>query len=313
MTVQLGSKSVRVIDIHSHLGPPEWNVPSAPAAMFDIDAQLRRMDEDGMDISCFGNNWIRVPEGMPPIEVVRRYNEFAAEVTAKYPGRLYGLASTVIYGGDPFLQEAEHAIRDLGLKGFQIGTSFAGEYFDSARAHPFFALLSELDVPAFIHPPKFTVGNDKMEIYRLPEMVGRPFDTTLTLARFILSGGFERFPRLKLIAAHMGGAMMLLPGRLDMGYEMRHDPAFGPWEPDVLSEPPSAAIGKLYVDTMGFHAPGVLCCVGTVGAEHVLLGSDCPPIYFPLRRTIDIVRQLPIAEADREAILGGNAARLFRI
>ncbi|MEA2641457.1 MAG: aminocarboxymuconate-semialdehyde decarboxylase [Chloroflexota bacterium] len=313
MTVQLGSKSVRVLDVHSHLGPTEWKVPTAPAAMFDVEGQLRRMDEGGMDCAFFGNNWIRTPEGMPALEVVKRYNEFAAEVTAKHPGRLYGLASAVPYESDEFLLEAERAIRELGLKGFQINTSTNGEYFDSVRAYPFFELLQSLDVPAFIHPPKFTIGNEKMEIFRLPEMVGRPFDTTLTLARFILTGGFERFPHLKLIAAHMGGAITLLPGRLDMGYEMRHDPAFGPWEPDVLTAPPSTYINMLYVDTMGFHAPGVMCCVGTLGAAHVMLGSDCPPIAFPLSRTIDVVCNLPISLDDREAILGGNAARLFGI
>ncbi|MPZ13532.1 MAG: amidohydrolase family protein [Chloroflexi bacterium] len=313
MTVRLGSRSVRVIDCHAHLGPPEWRVPSAPASMFEIEKTLAELDRAGVDVSVFGNNWIRVPEGAPAIEAVRRYNAFAAEVTARYPGRLMGLASAVPFGDDQHLVECERAIRELGLKGIMVSSSVAGEYLDSPSAHPFFDMVAALEVPVFVHPPRVTIGAEKMEIFRLPEMVGRPFDTTLSFARFILNGGFEHWPSMKLVGAHMGGAVSLLPGRLDFGYELRDDLSFGPWEPDVLTAPPSAYIPRLYVDTMGFHPPAVMCCVETVGAEHVVMGSDFPPVHVPVSRTVDLVRNLPLSLADREAILGGNAAALLRI
>lgn len=311
MTVLLASRSVPVIDCHSHLGPAEWRTPSAPASMFEVEGLLEEQARAGVDISVFGNNWIRVPDGVPALQAMRRYNEFAAEVTARHRGCLLGLASAIPFGGDEYLRETERAIRELGLRGIMVNSSVEGEYLDSPRAAPFFQLAVALGVPIFIHPPRVTVGAERMEIYRLPELVGRPFDTTLTLARFILAGGFERFPDLRLVCAHMGGAISLLPGRLDFGYELRGDPAFGPWEPDVLAAPPSAYIPRLYLDTMGFHPPAVICCVGTVGADHVLMGSDFPPVHVPLSRTVDLVRQLPLSLADREAILGGNAARLL--
>ena len=313
MSVQLGYRHVRVIDCHCHLGPPEWQTPSAPATMFDVDDVRRRQDRAGVDISVFGNNWIRTPEWVSAIDVMRRYNEFAAEITARHPDRLLGLASAVPFDGEPMLRETERAIHQLGLRGIAINSSVAGEYLDSPRAEAFWQLVVDLDVPVFIHPPRVTIGFEKMEMFRLPEMVGRPFDTSLTLARFILLGGFERFPRLQLVCAHMGGAISLLPGRLDFGYELREDQSFGPWEPDVLSAPPSTYIPRLYVDTMGFHSPAVLCCVGTVGVDHVVMGSDFPPVNVPLERTIDVVRNLPLSVADRTAILGGNAARLLKL
>ena len=95
-----------------------------------------------------------------------------------------------------------------------INSSINGEYLDSPRAAPFFQLVSDMDVPVFVHPPKFTIGNEKMEIFRLPEMLGRPFDTTLSLTRFIFTGGFERFPKLKLVCAHVGGALAHASGTL---------------------------------------------------------------------------------------------------
>ena len=80
-----------------------------------------------------------------------------------------------------------------------------------------------------------------------------------------------------------------------------------------ISGPPSSYFERLYVDTMGFHPPAVMCCVGTVGVEHVVMGSDHPPVHVPHQRTIDAVRNLPLSAADRAKILGENAARLLRI
>ncbi len=313
MSVTVGSREALVVDCHCHLGPSDWQSPSSPACMFDIPGLLEEQARGGVDISVFGNNWIRVPEGMSAVAAMKRYNEFAAELTAKYPGKLLGLASAVPFDDDAVLRETERAITQLGLKGIMVNSSVGGEYLDSPRADGFFKLITDLDVPLFVHPPRLTIGNEKMEIFRLPEMVGRPFDTTLSLTRFILLGGFERHPNLKIVCAHMGGAISLLPGRLDFGYELRDDLSFGPWEPDVLTGPPSSYISRLYLDTMGFHPPAVMCCVGTVGQSHVVMGSDFPPVHVPLSRTVELVRHLPISVDARVAILGENAARLLRI
>src|SRR5438105_11703020 len=88
MTVQVGSQQARVIDIHCHLAPADWSRPTAPACMFDIEGLIEEQLRGGVDVSVFGNNWIRVPEGMTAIEAVKRYNAFAAEATAKYPEHL---------------------------------------------------------------------------------------------------------------------------------------------------------------------------------------------------------------------------------
>ncbi len=152
-----------------------------------------------------------------------------------------------------------------------------------------------------------------MDILRLPEMIGRPFDTTLSIVRFIMTGGLERFPKLKLILAHVGGALPMLPGRLDFGYEMRKDPSFGPWEPDAMTRPPSTYIQQLYFDTVSLHTPAVLCAVQTAGVEHVLFGSDFPPVPIPLKRSVDTVRNLSLSDEKKEKILGGNAAQLLGI
>jgi len=300
-----------IIDCHAHLMPQSWFHPNSPKSIFDLDGLFREQDESGVTITVFGNNWIRSPEGADALQVVKEFNEHAAELTAKHPKRLFGLACSVPFDNDKILRETERAIKDYKLKGIMINSSVNGEYLDSPRAIPFLELVTKLRVPLFIHPPKFTIGNRKMEIFRLPEMLGRPFDTTLSLTRFIFTGGFERFPDLKMVCAHVGGALPMLPGRYGFGYELRKDMSFGPWEPDVMTRPPASYIRQLYFDTVCYHTPAVQCAVDTVGAEHVVFGSDSPPVPIPLKRAVETVRRLTISVEDKQKILGGNAAKLL--
>jgi aminocarboxymuconate-semialdehyde decarboxylase len=300
-----------VIDCHAHLMPQSWYDAKSPRSIFDLDGLFKQQDEAGVDITVFGNNWIRSPAGADPLRVVREFNEHAAELTAKHPKRLLGLACSVPFDDDQILKETERAIKQYKLRGIMINSSVNGEYLDSPRATPFFQLVSDLDVPLFVHPPKFTIGNEKMEMFRLPEMLGRPFDTTLSLTRFIFTGGFERFPKLKMVCAHVGGALPMLPGRYGFGYELRNDMSFGPWEPDVMTRPPATYLKQLYFDTVCYHAPAVQCAIDTIGVEHVVFGSDSPPVPLPLKRAVEVVHALKVPEEDRRKILGGNAAKLL--
>jgi aminocarboxymuconate-semialdehyde decarboxylase len=291
--------------------PKNWFHPKSPKSIFDLDGLFKQQEEAGVDLTVFGNNWIRSPEGADPLRVVKEFNEHAAELTAKCPKRLLGLACSVPFDGDQILKETERAVKNYKLRGIMVNSSVEGEYLDSPRATPFFQLVSDLDVPLFIHPPKFTIGNEKMEIFRLPEMLGRPFDTTLSLTRFILTGGLEKFPNLKMVCAHVGGTLPMLPGRLGIGYELRRDLSFGPWEPDVITRPPASYIRQLYFDTVSLHPPAVQCAIDTVGIDHVVFGSDSPPVPIALKRSVDVVHQLKVADDDKRKILGGNAAKLL--
>ena len=157
-----------IIDCHAHLVPKSWFHPNSPKSIFDLDGLFKEQDEAGVDITVFGNNWIRSPDGYDPLKIVQEFNEHAAELTVKHPKRLLGLACTMPFGNDAILKETEKAVKQYKLKGIMVGSSVNGEYLDSPRATPFFDLVSELDVPLFVHPPKFTIGNEKMEIFRLP-------------------------------------------------------------------------------------------------------------------------------------------------
>ena len=182
-----------IIDCHAHLVPQSWSHPKSPRSIFDLDGLFKEQDEAGVDMTVFGNNWIRSPDGADALRVVKEFNEHAAELTTKHPKRLIGLACSVPFDNDQILKETERAVKEYKLKGIMINSSVDGEYLDSPRATPFFQLVSDMDVPVFVHPPKFTIGNEKMEIFRLPEMLGRPFDTTLSLTR-LLPAAWNAFP-----------------------------------------------------------------------------------------------------------------------
>jgi len=133
----------------------------------------------------------------------------------------------------------------------------------------------------------------------------------LALTRFIFTGGFEKFPKLKMVCAHVGGALPMLPGRYGFGYELRKDDSFGPWEPDVMNRPPASYMKQLYFDTVCYHPPAVQCAIDTIGIDHVVFGSDSPPVPLPLARAVDTVNQLKIPNADKQKIFSGNAAKLL--
>jgi aminocarboxymuconate-semialdehyde decarboxylase len=301
-----------VIDFHGHLFPRGSKSVNAPTPLlYDVEHLYAQQAEAGVDITVFTNPMLGAQASA--LDALKEWYDFAAETAAKSKGRLVPLACTNPFGGAPYVKEVERLIKQGGFKGINVCSSVKGEYLDSQNAFPLYELACELDVPIFIHPPGETFGADRMREYRLMEMLGRPFDTTLSLSRLVLFGVLERYPNLKLVAAHMGGTLPMLPGRLDYGYALRKDMTFGPWGPDVLTKPPSEYISQIHVDSMGFHPAGLLCSLATFGVDHVLLGSDHPPVSIPLKRSVDVVRNLPVTEQDRRKILGGNAARLLKL
>jgi aminocarboxymuconate-semialdehyde decarboxylase len=177
-------------------------------------------------------------------------------------------------------------------------------YLGDDRFEPFWAAASETDAVVFVHPTTRGFGGPVFDEYYLWNLVGNPLETTVTAAHMVLSGVLDRYPNLKVILAHGGGALPTLRGRL------RHGHGFQPAARSRLREDPDDAIRRFYFDTV-VHDPELLrSLVEFAGADHVLLGSDYPfdmadphPPQTVRRAALD-----PEAEA---AILGGNAARIF--
>jgi aminocarboxymuconate-semialdehyde decarboxylase len=301
-----------IVDCHSHLFPPAWaSSGHLPADMFDLDAVFQRQDEAGIDVTVISDPHIWYGDrDLGDIACAREYNDHLAELAGKHRTRIAGLASVTPWRGPAHLIEAERAIRELGLAGFAIPTSDQGQYLDSVPP-TFWELAVDLGVTVFIHPGGVTVGQEHMTSYRLGEVCGRPLDTTLTLARFILTGVPERFPGVRLLCSHAGGVITMLADRLDFGHELRDYAPLGPWGEVRLERPPSYYVERLYLDTVTFGPRPLRLALDTVGPGRLCYGTDGPPVPFPASRGIDTVRSLGLAPAHEAAVLGANAAILF--
>jgi predicted TIM-barrel fold metal-dependent hydrolase len=301
-----------ILDSHCHLFPPAWApYGRMPDDMFDVPGLLERQADAGVSLSVVSDPHIWYGELDPgDIERIREYNDFAAELARAHPGAIAALGSVTPWRGDAHVREAERACTELGLAGLALPTSDEGRYLDSVP-QAFWELVTGLDVPVFVHPVGTVAGQELMAIYRLGEVCGRPLDTTITLARFILTGTFERHAALRLLCAHAGGAICTIADRLDFGHELRDYAPLGPWGDVELVEPPSVHVGRLYLDTVTYGTAALVPALERVGPNRLLYGSDRPPVPFPLARTIGYVRELGLPREQEEAILGGNARLLF--
>lgn len=301
-----------IIDSHSHLFPPAWaSSGRLPAEMFDIDVVLGRQEEGGIDLTIVSDPHIWYGDrDLGDVANAREYNDHAAGLVRDHPGRVAALATVTPWRGEEHVAEAARAVRELGLSGLAIPTSDQGRYLDSVPAS-FWELVEELAVPVFIHPSGTVVGQELMDSYRLGEVCGRPLDTTVTLARFILTGVAERFPGVRLLCSHAGGAITTIADRLDFGHELRDYAPLGPWGEVHLPHPPSHYVKRLFLDTVTFGPNPLRLALDTVGVAQVCFGTDGPPVPFEASRMRDVVHRLGLGAADEAAVLGGNAARLF--
>ena len=209
------------------------------------------------------------------------------------------------------IAEGERCLSSLGFKGLLICSSWHGRFIDGEDSFAFWEWAQDRQVPVFIHPPRVPIGHEQqMDQFKLDELIGRPFDTAMALARMILSGLFDRYPRLKIVVAHMGGGLLPCMGRLDFGYRLGCE---GMPEHSVIrcKKMPSDYLKLLHVDTMGFWAPHVREAVEVFGADRVMFGTDYGPVPIDPKEHIDIVNALAISAADKEKILWRNAAKFF--
>lgn len=300
-----------IVDIHSHLFPPAWaGSGQLPRDMFDVEVVLQRQAEAGIDTTIVSDPHIWYGDrDLGDIANVRAYNDFAAGLSRDNPS-ICALATANPWRGDEHVSEVERAVTELGLVGVALPTSDQGRYLD-AVPHEFWDVVQGLAVPVFLHPAGAVIGQEHMGEYRLGEVCGRPLDTTLTLARFILTGTFARHESLRVVCSHAGGAITMIADRLDFGHELREYAPFGPWGPVSLDEPPSRYVRRLYLDTVTYGTEPLRLALRTVGPDRLCFGTDGPPVPFAASRMMRVVQNLDLDHAAVESVLGGNAASLF--
>jgi aminocarboxymuconate-semialdehyde decarboxylase len=306
-----------IIDFHTHIMPPEMAAQPVwrGKCPMTIENVLEAAEEGGIDRTVISNpgHELRHMDAQQQLATVHMINRYLASLAHKHDN-IYALASLVPYGGDPFLKELERAVKQDGVKGVIILSSLPGHYPDDDDALPFFQLVTELDIPVFVHPPSVGFGEERLNIYRLASSVGRPMDGALAISRLIVRGVFEKFPTLKLVGSHLGGGICEMIGRMDYAYNLQEEAYFlGSYEPTLIKHPPSHYLKMMYLESTCYHAPAARCAMETVGVDHFVFGTDAPPLK-PLKKAgVEVIRSLKLAPADEAKVFSGNARKLLKI
>lgn len=280
-------------------------IRSMTSEAVDVETILALHARAGIDRVVL-SPWVPLlyPDAEPAVclERCRIQNAALAALAHANPERIAGLGAVPL--SDPELAAAElPAAIEAGLAGVMITASVGGAYVGDEPFEPFWAAAAETGALVFIHPTTRSFDAPVFARHYLWNSVGNPLETTIAAAQLAMAGVLERHPRLRILLAHGGGAILALRGRL------RHAHSFQPDARSELGESPLDSIRRFYFDTVT-HDPELLrALVDWAGAGRVLLGSDYP---FDMADPDPVasVRSLGLASEDEAAILGVNAERL---
>jgi aminocarboxymuconate-semialdehyde decarboxylase len=231
-------------------------------------------------------------------------NDAFAEIVRDSHGRFAALATLPLNDPAAARRELDRACRQLGFPGAMLFSNVQGVALADARYWPLYELADELGVVLHIHPTS-PVGVEAMTEYWLMPLVGFLFDTTLAAAKLVFSGVVPRYPRIRWVLSHLGGAIPYLAERLDRGFHAFRDCRAH------LDRPPSELLRRFYYDTVNFDAGALELAIAFAGADHILAGSDYPHQIGSIPAMLTAIRRLPLSDAERAGVLGDNALALL--
>lgn len=276
-----------------------------------IELRLKDMDRMGIDIQAVSpapqQTYYWTEPGLG-VELSRMINERLAEIVAKWPDRFVALGTVPLQNVELAVIELERCVKQLGLRGVEINPNVAGKDLTdpSLNLDRFFAKARELDIVIFMHPIGFTQGERLMDHY-FNNVIGNPLDTTLGTSRLIFDGVMERHPGLKVVLPHAGGFLAHYWARMDHAWRARPDCR------TVIKKAPSSYLKKFYFDTIAFDPEMLRNLIDKFGAQQVVLGTDYP-FDMGEEDPVGLIGSVPrLSAAEKERIMGGNAARLLKI
>ena len=233
-------------------------------------------------------------------------NDAFAEVVRTRPGKFIALATLPLNDPVASMKELDRACKQLGMRGAMLFSNINGVALADIQFWPLYELANDLGAILHIHPTN-PVGVEAMTDYWLTALVGFLLDTTLAAEKLVFSGVAERFPRIRWVLGHLGGAIPYIAERADRGYY-----AFKECRANI-KKPPSEYFKQFYYDTVNFDPLALKLAIDFAGADHILAGSDYPHQIGSIPLMLKALRSLRIPAADLEKILGGNAANLLKL
>jgi len=272
----------------------------------DLAFRARVLDDAGVDkqvltFTCPGTS-IETPDRA--VELARVINDaFASDVRA-WGGRFTALAHLPMNAPDAAAEEATRALTELELPGVMLLSNASGMPLSDDRFLPVFEALNRAGAVVYIHPT-YPVGVEVMEKHMLMPMVGFLMDTTLAAASLVYAGVVERFPAIRWVLAHLGGAVPYLAERFDRGFEAY------PECRERCTVAPSDQLKAFYYDTVNFDPACLALAKGFAGAGHLLAGSDYPHMIGSLAKMKASIDAMELTNEERAGVRGGNAARIL--
>jgi aminocarboxymuconate-semialdehyde decarboxylase len=324
-----------VIDFHNHFFPPEYleavqRGPSNVKVTFDanknpllhypgdynvivpehreIGLRAEVLKKSGVDkqVLTFTTPGVHIESPDFAVELARMVNDSFAIIMRERSDQFTALATLPLNDPEASVKELKRAIIDLGFRGAALHSNINGVALSDKRYWPLYEKANELGAVFDIHP-SFPVGVEAMKEYWLMPLIGFPFDTTLAAAKLVFSGVVEKFPEIKWILGHLGGAIPYLAERLDRGYH-----AFRACR-EYISQPPSVYLKKFFYDTVNFDPKALHFAIEFAGVDHLLAGSDFPHQIGSLEKMVSSIEALDISAEEKKKISGANAARLLNL
>jgi len=318
---------MRSLDVHTHVLPPElprWSpirlerVSECRARMlredgsvfrevasncWDATQRLRECDEAGVGVQVLSTVPVLFAYQLPPErghDLARFLNDSIASLCREHPRRFIGLGTLPLQSPDLALRELDRCIGDLGLAGIEMGSHVNAWNLSDPALFPVFARAAGVGAAIFVHPWDM-MGEERMQRYWLPWLVGMPAEVSLAICSVIFGGVLERLPGLRMAFAHGGGAFPGTLGRIEHGFHAR---------PDLVAidnpRPPSAYLRSIYVDSLVHDARALRLILDVFGPERIALGSDYP---FPLgeARPGTLIDSLHLPPDARDRLRAGTA------
>jgi predicted TIM-barrel fold metal-dependent hydrolase len=310
LAAQAGGKRIVTNEISLTLNPSRK----------DLEAHLKTMDESGVAVSILTDQ-VQVMGA----EVAKALNDGIAEVERKHPTRFRGAIHLPIHEPEAAKRELERGISELGLRAVALLACHLDVQLDNPIMNPLFEVIQKNQLPIIIHPQSKPTGSETT--YNLDRCVFRPLETTQAIVR-VMCSVLPRYPELRFIMPHLGGATSSLKGRMmaffetadaDIPADMRgylktqaEQKKFG------LTERFEKLFQSLYFDTAGTGAwlPAMAAALNITSADRIMFGSDYPlecKTAANIVESLDMIRQAPCSAPDKTAILGKTAAGLFNL
>ena len=276
---------------------------------FEVDLRLKEMDETQVTMQVLStipvlfNYWAKPVDGY---ETSRFFNDHIAESVTKHPNRFIGIGTVPLQDIDLAIKEMERCVNELKMPGLEIGSNINGKNLSDKYFFPFYAAAEKLGCALFVHPWEM-MGENDMQKYWLPWLVGMPAETSRAICSMIFGGVFEQFPNLRIAFAHGGGSFPITIGRIEHGFNVRPDLV-------AIDNPinPRNYIGKFWIDSLVHDENTLNFIVDLLGENNICMGSDYP---FPLgeHKPGKLIEESNLSNSIKDKLLFANAKQWLGI